>query len=226
MRRSSGIGSVIAAAALLAGCGPEVDGEARATSVRSQPPAAAATDDDDLGAPIVPTSDPDRTRRAREIYLIGVKLLAAQRVDEAIREFQQALEIDPLFYKSHFKLGISYYHKGQYPLEISEYKKCLAIQPSYVPAWTNLGHAYLARDELELARDAYERVLELEPRHAIALYNKALVEFDLRNEKESERLFRHFLQCEDEGEMANRARQYLQEIERRQGRTASDAEKP
>lgn len=174
------------------------------------------------GDPIVPSTDPERTRRAREIYLRGVRLLAGQpRIDDAIRDFQQALEIDPLFYRAHFKLGICYYHKGQYPLEISEYKKCLAIQPSYVPAWLNLGHAFLARDELEQAREAYERVLELDPNHAVALYNKALVEFDLHNEPESLRLFRAFLKVDGNGEMGQRATEYLKELEGRETKTTN-----
>jgi tetratricopeptide (TPR) repeat protein len=178
--------------------------------------------DYDAGDPIVPSTDPERTRRAREIYLRGVRLLAGQpRIDDAIRDFQQALEIDPLFYRAHFKLGICYYHKGQYPLEISEYKKCLAIQPSYVPAWLNLGHAFLARDELEQAREAYERVLELDPNHAVALYNKALVEFDLHNEPESLRLFRAFLKVDGNGEMGQRATEYLKELEGRETKTTN-----
>jgi tetratricopeptide (TPR) repeat protein len=175
----------------------------------------AASDDVD---PVAPTNDTERTRIAREVYLRGVRLLSGRpNIEEAIREFQQALGVDPLFFRAHFKLGICYYMKGQYPLEINEYKKCLAINPQYVPGWLNLGHAYLARDELELARDAYERVLELDPNHAVALYNKALIEFDLHNEQESERLFRHFLRVDGEGEMGARARQYLDELERRTG---------
>lgn len=150
------------------------------------------------------------------MYLRGVRLLSGNpRIQEAIREFQQALEIDPLFFRAHFKLGICYYMNGQYPLEINEYKKCLAINPQYVPGWLNLGHAYLARDELEQAREAYERVLEQDPNHAVALYNKALIEFDLHNESESLRLFRDFLRVDGEGEMGQRARQYLEELERR-----------
>lgn len=201
---------------LLASCqapGP-VPQPADTASAKTAPPVA---EDDDSHLPVVPTTDPERTRRAREIYLRGVRLLSGNgRTEEAIREFQQALEIDPLFYRAHFKLGICYYMRGQYPLEINEYKKCLAINPQYVPAWLNLGHAYLARDELEAAREAYERVLEINPNHAVALYNKALIEFDLNNEPESLRLFRQFLNVDGEGEMGERARQYLTELERRQ----------
>ena len=166
---------------------------------------------------LLPASDPERTQRAREIYLGGVRLLAGTppQVGQAIRELQQALAIDPRFYRAHFKLGICYYHEGHYELEINEYKKCLAINPGYVPAWLNLGHAHLAKDELEQARDAYQQVLDREPSHAVALYNKALVELDLNNSNESLRLFRSFVQIDGSGEMGQRARQYIQELEAR-----------
>lgn len=215
MRRSRSIHVLLLlAAGLASGC--RTTGETPRPPQGTAPETAAVTEEDLDTSPVVPTTDPERTRRAREIYLRGVRLLSGTpRVPEAIREFQQALEIDPLFFRAHFKLGICYYMNGQYPLEINEYKKCLAINPQYVPGWLNLGHAYLARDELEYARDAYERVLELEPNHAVALYNKALIEFDLHNEPESLRLFRAFLRVDGEGEMGQRARQYLEELERR-----------
>ena len=136
-------------------------------------------------------------------------------VDRAIREFQQALAIDPLYYRAHFKLGLCYYHRGLYELEINEYRKCLAINRQFTHAWLNLGHAYLARDELQQAREAYQRVLDLEPYHSVALYNRALVEFDLGNGGESLRLFETFLEVDGSGEMGDRARRYVAELERR-----------
>src|SRR5690606_38281810 len=102
----------------------------------------------------------EAAQRARIFWLQGSAAMRdPQRVDEAIREFQLALQADPLYYKAHFKLGICYYQKGQYDLEIAEYKKCLTLNPVYVPAQLNLGHAYLARDMLEQAREAYLAVL-------------------------------------------------------------------
>lgn len=189
-----------------------------ASSGRASGGAWSQTEADDGAAAaetaLLPVTDPERTQRAREIYLGGVGLLSRTppQVEPAIREFQQALNVDPRFYRAHFKLGICYYHQGLYELEINEYKKCLAINPGYVPALLNLGHAHLAKDELEQARTAYEEVLRREPNHAVAIYNKALVELDLGNQPESLRLFRAFVELDGQGEMGQRAKQYIEEL--------------
>lgn len=167
--------------------------------------------------------DPEASHRARTFYLLGVKHLSERppRVDEAIREFQHAIEHDPTFYKAHFKLGYSYYHKGQYELERIEYLKCLAIESRYFPALINLGHAYLAQDKLEMARDAYRRALEVKPNHAICQYNLGLIEFDLGEWHASDRYLRGFLNSklkEVEGQMGEQARKCLERIGENQAR--------
>ncbi len=162
-----------------------------------------------------PEHDPEAAHRARIFWLQGSHAMRdPQRVDEAIREFQLALQADPLYYKAHFKLGICYYQKGQYDLEIAEYKKCLTLNPMYVPAHLNLGHAYLARDMLEEAREAYLAVLAREPKNAVALYNLGLVEYDLRHFDQSYDYLDQFLQVHEDkdGPMGSRARMYLDEI--------------
>ena len=142
------------------------------------PPVAPAP----LPRPLPPT-DPERTQRAREVYLGGLTLLqrSPPELEAASRELRRALELDPRFYRAHFKLGICYYHQGLYGLEIEEYRQCLAINPAYVPAWLNLGHAHLAQDQLDEARRAYREVLDREPNHPVARRNLELVEHDLRS---------------------------------------------
>lgn len=193
------------------------------SGVDAAPPAAAQGFKPEADETGFVEASPVRTHRARRFYLQGVKLLYdPPRVDEAIREFQLALEMDTQFYKAHFKLGICYYHKGQYELEITEYKKCLAVNRHYAPAWLNLGHAFLARDELESARDAYKEVLGLNPQNRIALYNLGLVEFDLRLFPEARKHLETFLELDGTGEMGEKARQYLEEILIRQQAESED----
>lgn len=159
--------------------------------------------------------DTEAAHRARHFYMLGLRLLQAKRIDEAIREFQLAVQAYPLFHKAHFKLGYAYYHKGLYDLEIAEYKKCLSIRSNYLPAQLNLGHAYLARDQLELAREAYRKVIEKEPHHVVARYNLGLVEFDLNEPDRAERHLEAFLRTQTENNaMTEQAKRCLERIQR------------
>lgn len=161
--------------------------------------------------------DTQRTHNARRYYLGGVRYLSMQppQIEAATREFQYALAEDPLFYKAHFKLGYTYYHRGQYAEEIAEYRKCLAINGQYLPALINLGHALLAQDSLEDARGAYLAALGVEPHNAIARYNLGLIEFDLQNFESSAQHLELFLasgQAETTTRMGDQARTCLDRI--------------
>jgi len=226
------VATAIGAAALVGCQGPPADAGPQpgvvtaAAPTNAQPTGPAApgpadpTSPSELAAELRAEHDPIAAHRARRFYLQGVKLLNDPlRVDEAVREFQLALEADTLFYKAHFKLGICYYQKGQYDLEITEYRKCLAVNPDYVPAQLNLGHAFLARDMLEEARDSYQKVIERDPHNGVALFNLGLVEFDLRRFDRSYDYLDRFLKVHKEsGQMGERAKMYLEEIRlRREG---------
>jgi tetratricopeptide (TPR) repeat protein len=167
-------------------------------------------------------SDLERTHNARTFYLLGVRYLSEDRprINDAAREFQHALAEDPLFYKAHFKLGYTYYHRGMYQEEIAEYRKCLSINERYLPALINLGHALLAQDELEKAREAYEGALQVEPSNPTARYNLGLIAFDLRQWDESAKHLTAFLksgQAETEGKMGDQARTCLDRIQQSRG---------
>lgn len=162
--------------------------------------------------------DLNRTHNARTFYLLGVRYLSEDRprINDAAREFQHALAEDPLFFKAHFKLGYTYYHRGMYQEEIAEYRKCLSINEKYLPALINLGHALLAQDDLEKAREAYEGALQVEPSNPTARYNLGLIAFDLRRWDDSAKHLQAFLksgQAETEGKMGDQARTCLDRIE-------------
>ena len=167
-------------------------------------------------------NDLERTHNARTFYLLGVRYLSEDRprINDAAREFQHALAEDPLFFKAHFKLGYTYYHRGMYQEEIAEYRKCLSINERYLPALINLGHALLAQDELEKAREAYEGALQVEPSNPTARYNLGLIAFDLRQWDDSAKHLQAFLksgQAETEGKMGDQARTCLDRIQQSRG---------
>ena len=65
-------------------------------------------------------------------------------MDEAIRQFQEALRLKPDYAEAHNNLGIALARKGQIDEAISQFQEALRLKPDYAEAHYNLGIA-LAR---------------------------------------------------------------------------------
>ena len=63
-------------------------------------------------------------------------------MDEAIAQYQKALEINPNYAEAHNNLGIAFLQKGQVDEAIDQYQKALEINPNYADAHNNLGIAF------------------------------------------------------------------------------------
>jgi len=107
--------------------------------------------------------------------------------DEAIAEYEKALEINPNHADAHYNLGVAYGEKGMYDEEIAEYKKALEINPNDAAAHYNLGAAYRRKGMYDAAIAEYKKALEINPEFAMAhanlggayadkgMYDKAIV---------------------------------------------------
>ena len=62
-------------------------------------------------------------------------------MDEAIGQFQKALEINPNYAEAHNNLGNALLQKGQVDEAMAQYQKALEINPNYAEAHNNLGDA-------------------------------------------------------------------------------------
>ena len=62
--------------------------------------------------------------------------------DQAIADFNRALEVDPKSASAYYNRGIGYWRKGQRDLAISDYTKALGINPKDADAYYYRGIAY------------------------------------------------------------------------------------
>ncbi|MGA2468126.1 MAG: tetratricopeptide repeat protein, partial [Thermodesulfobacteriota bacterium] len=62
--------------------------------------------------------------------------------DQAISDFNKALEINSKYAYAYNNRGMAYRDKGQYDQAISDYNKALEINPKYAYAYNNRGIAY------------------------------------------------------------------------------------
>jgi tetratricopeptide (TPR) repeat protein len=86
-------------------------------------------------------------------------------VEDSIRAYLKALEIDPNAPLVCRNLADAYFQKQEYGRAISLYRKCLALFPfaeEQAVVWTKIGDAYRALRDLENAFRAYRKAEQLE----------------------------------------------------------------
>ena len=67
---------------------------------------------------------------------LGVIYGQQGRTDEAIREYQAALRINPDYDEAHYNLGVIYRQQGRIDEAIREYQAALRINPDLMPTRT------------------------------------------------------------------------------------------
>jgi superkiller protein 3 len=99
-------------------------------------------------------------------------------VDEAIPQFQKALEINPNNPEAHQNLGKALLAKGQVDEAIAHFQRALEISPNYPDTHDNLGKALLQKGRVDEAIPQFQKALEINPNYTPAYYNlgRALVQ--------------------------------------------------
>jgi tetratricopeptide (TPR) repeat protein len=78
--------------------------------------------------------------------------------ENAVRNFELAIKLDPKLYYAYKELGDVYYIKRDYDRAIVYYNLAIAILPDYIPAYIKRGHAYEKKGDDERV---YDNVLKM-----------------------------------------------------------------
>ncbi|MCZ6633008.1 MAG: tetratricopeptide repeat protein [bacterium] len=85
------------------------------------------------------------------------------RVNQALKAYQNALDINPDHPRYSQIIGLLYYQQGQYQESISYSQKAIEIQPDFLEAIRNLGNAYIRLGESQKAIPFLQEGLEQDP---------------------------------------------------------------
>jgi tetratricopeptide (TPR) repeat protein len=101
---------------------------------------------------------------ARVRIELGNVYFDAERFDDAVKWYQQALEIEPKNVNASTDLGIGYYYLNQPDRALAQFERSLAIDPLHTKTLLNIGivRAY-GKDDLDGAARAWQRVVEIAP---------------------------------------------------------------
>jgi type IV pilus assembly protein PilF len=93
-------------------------------------------------------------------YNLGVQAQQAGNIQEALSEFQRAIQLDPDNAESRNALGILLHLSFKRPDEaIEHYQKAIEVRPNFSEARTNLANVYLDQGQYDQAIKLYEQVL-------------------------------------------------------------------
>jgi len=95
-------------------------------------------------------SDPNYSRN--KLYKKGVSLMADEKMDEAVRSFEDALRIDPGHVDSLLKLGYTRFHMTDLAGAMDAYNKVHEIDVTNADAWNLKGLIYYRQKNYEKAR--------------------------------------------------------------------------
>lgn len=106
---------------------------------------------------------------------LGMAYMTEGKVNDAIEQYQQAMEVDPAYALVHFNLGAALGQSGQMDSAIGEYQKAIALQPDYFQARNNLADAFLQTGHTDLAIAQLQAALKGSPRSAITHNNLGFI---------------------------------------------------
>ena len=103
-------------------------------------------------------------RDAETRVQLGNLYFDAERFDEAVRWYEDALKIDPRNVNASTDLGISYYYMNQPDRALAQFDRSLAIDPKHSKTLLNVGIVRaFGKQDLEGAAQAWQRVVEVAP---------------------------------------------------------------
>ena len=114
----------------------------------------------------------------------GIELADRGWLDEAVREFQKAIELDPNSAHAHDNLATVYAEKKQYRAALDEYLLALKLEPDSATAHYNLA-CFLSAHAIDYAISEYREAIELEPDYPDAHLNLGLTLADVERNEEA-----------------------------------------
>lgn len=116
-------------------------------------------------------TDPNYARD--KLYKKGVFCMADEKMEEAVRAFEGALQIDPGHVDSLLKLGYTRFHMDNLGGAMEDYNMVHEIDVTNSDAWNLKGLIYYRQKNYEKAIECVEKSIETNPTDGMSWYNKA-----------------------------------------------------
>jgi tetratricopeptide (TPR) repeat protein len=127
---------------------------------------------------------------AQHHFQEGWRLEGAGHVEQAVAEYEQALELDPNLTQAHVNLIPLYGMLGQFDKAERHYRACIEVNPSLAESHYNFGVMLTVQGRYGEASEAFRKALAINPFYADAHNNLGNV---LEHEGKINEAFNHYL---------------------------------
>ncbi|MCK9614063.1 MAG: tetratricopeptide repeat protein [Candidatus Omnitrophica bacterium] len=98
---------------------------------------------------------------AKELLEKGKQFYEEHKYDEAITEYNKAIELNPNYAEAYNNRGVAYNVKGSYDQAISDFTRAIEINPSYAEAYYDRAVAYYWKHEPDKGWDDMQKAEKL-----------------------------------------------------------------
>jgi len=107
------------------------------------------------------------------LYKKGINLMADEKLEEAVQNFEMILRADPNDVEAMLKLGYSRFHLDDHSEAMRVYDKILDIDVTNPEAWNLKSLVNYEKKNYAKALDCAEKAIDSDPTYGMAWYNKA-----------------------------------------------------
>lgn len=106
--------------------------------------------------------------RAIAYWSRGNTFYLKRQLDEAIADYNKAIQLNPEFALAYYGRGSAYNEKGEFVRAIADADRVIEINPQDPEAYANRGSAYVAKGDKDQAIADYRKALQIDPSHQLA----------------------------------------------------------
>ena len=160
-----------------------------------------------------PKTTANRMRESENWFQRGLELEeTGAPVEEAIKAYQRALELNPTAAGALVNLGTIHYRLRRFPEAEKYYEQAIVADASYALAQFNLGNLYDEQGRVNEAHQHYRRALALNPNYADAHFNLALLCERTGDPLRAVHHWKTYLKLDHSGQWAEIARRQLERL--------------
>ncbi len=118
--------------------------------------------------------------RAGSSLEAGRESMAAQWDDQALREFETAVELNPDYWKALHNRGVCRAVQRQWDGAHQDFSRVVEMKPDYVHGWFNRAEVQMQQQRFAEAVEDYTRAIELDPEDPVAFKRRGQAHIQLR----------------------------------------------